>query len=82
MSGQAVSTVTFLHPFLLPGMEGPHQAGTFSLTTELSELDVWWPAYRSAMTIMLPVSAAIEAYPVTRSDLDAALAADAKEASP
>jgi len=76
MNEPVVSTVTFLHSFCLPGMETPHEAGTFEVVGEREELDVWWPAYRVTMTIKLPVGAAIEAYPVTRADLDAALSAD------
>jgi hypothetical protein len=76
MNNYVVSTVTFVHPFLLPGMDKPHAEGAFELASEQEELDVWWPAYRVTMTIGLPVGAAIETYPVTRDDLDAALRTD------
>ena len=77
MSVAAASTVAFSHPFRLPGMDRPQAAGTFDVLAEKHELDVWWPAYRTTMTIMLPQGAAMEAWPVSRADLDAALAADA-----
>ena len=76
MNGPAASTVTFSHPFVLPGMDRPHAAGTFDVLAERHEIDVWWPAYRVTMTIMLPQGAAMEAWPVNRVDLDAALTAD------
>lgn len=82
MSGPAASTVTFSRPFVLPGMDKPHQAGTFDVLTERHELDVWWPAYRLTMTIMLPYGATMEAWPVTRADLDGALAADSAVTAP
>jgi hypothetical protein len=78
MNSPLANTVTFAHAFLLPGMDRRHEPGTFRLGTEQHELDVVWPAHRTAITIFLPSGAAIEAYPVTRDDLDAALAADAK----
>jgi hypothetical protein len=78
MNSPVTSTVTFVHPFLLPGMDRSHQPGTFELVTEQHELDVVWVAHRTTITILLPSGAAIEAYPVTRGDLDAALSADAK----
>jgi hypothetical protein len=81
MSGPVASTVTFSRPFLLPGMDKPHAAGTFDVLTEQHELDVWWPAYKLTMTIMLPYGAAMEAWPVNRADLDGALAADRMSAA-
>jgi len=78
MNSPVASSVTFAHPFQLPGMTGLHKAGTFELLTEQHELDVVWSAHRTTISIRLPSGAAIEAYPVTRGDLDAALAADAK----
>lgn len=72
----AASSVSFAHPFLLPGMDAAHPPGTFDVLLEQQELDVWWPAYRVTMRIMLPHGVAMEAWPVNRADLDAALAAD------
>lgn len=78
MDAPGASTVTFAHPFMLPGMDRLHDPGTFKLVTEQHELDVVWPAHRTTITVLLPCGGALEAYPVTRDDLDAALRADAK----
>jgi hypothetical protein len=78
MDAPGASTVTFAHPFMLPSMDRLHEPGTFRLVTEQHELDVVWSAHRTTIAILLPSGAAIEAYPVTRDDLDAALRADAK----
>lgn len=70
------TTVTFTRPFLLPGMDAPHAAGTFELRTTRHSLDVMWEAYRKTTCIMLPNGSAMEAIDVTAADLEAALALD------
>ncbi len=69
--------VTFAHPFRLPGMDADHVAGTFTVNVEEEQLDVVWDARRTTTTILLPAGAAIEAWPVSADDLNAALKADA-----
>ncbi|MBN9364897.1 MULTISPECIES: hypothetical protein [unclassified Devosia] len=78
MSPDMASTeqITFRHPFMLPGLDRPHPPGTFDLVTEREALDVSWPAFRLSMTILLTEAGAVEAVPVTRSELDAALRRD------
>lgn len=71
--------ITFLHPFILPGLDRPHRPGTFDLVTEHEALDVSWPAYRLTMTIHLTEAGGVEAVPVTRVDLDAALQRDSEQ---
>ena len=77
-----VNKVTFASPFRLPGMELAHAPGTFDLAISQDELDVWWPAYRMTMTLMLPAGAGIEAWTLTPTELEAALAADRAATSP
>jgi hypothetical protein len=72
------TSVTFTRPFMLPGMDEPHSAGTFELRTTRHELDVPWAAYRKTNRLMLPNGSAIEALEVTSDDLEAALALDGK----
>lgn len=71
--------ITFLHPFMLPGLDHPHRPGTFDLVTEHEALDVSWPAYRLSLTIHLTEAGGVEAVPVTRVDLDAALQRDSEQ---
>lgn len=71
--------ITFRHPFLLPGLERPHAPGTFDLITEREALDVSWPAFRLSMTLMLTEAGGVEAVPVTRDELDAALRRDSEQ---
>ena len=73
-----VKTVTFNHPFTLPGMDHSHAAGTFELREESEALDVPWPAYHVTTTLMLPTSGGVEAWPITGADLEQLLAADAR----
>lgn len=73
----SVSSVTFLHPFRLPGMEVSHPAGTFPLHVEDVALDVSWLAYRQSITVLLPFGGRVESWAVTREDLQAALTVDA-----
>jgi hypothetical protein len=71
--------ITFRHPFTLPGLDGPHRPGTFDLVTEREALDVSWPAYRLTLTLLLTEAGAIEAVPVSRGELDAALRRDSEQ---
>lgn len=70
------TTVTFDHPFTLPGMEHVHPAGTFEMKQERETLDVVWPAYRVTTTLLLPTTGGYEAWPISASDLDRLLAND------
>ena len=69
-------TVTFDHPFRLPGMEMPHAAGTFELHEESEALDVSFPAYRTALTVKIPNAGGYEAWPISAAELDRILAED------
>jgi hypothetical protein len=62
-------SITFAHPFQLPGMTAPHPAGTFELQVQEEQLDVMWEAYRQTMTLMLTSRGAVEAWPVTAEEL-------------
>ena len=75
----ATERITFRHPFLLAGLERPHQPGTFDLVTEREALDVSWPAFRLSMTILLTEAGGVEAVPITRDELDAALRRDSEQ---
>ena len=75
--GTASRTVTFTRPFTLPGMNGPHAAGTFELRTTRHDLDVMHEAYHVTTRIMLVEGLSVEALDVTSTDLQAALALDA-----
>ena len=74
--------ITFRHPFMLPGLERPHPPGTFDLITDREALDVSWPAFRLTLTLMLPERGGVEAVPVTRDALDAALKRDSEQSNP
>jgi hypothetical protein len=74
--------ITFRHPFMLPGLERPHPPGTFDLITDREALDVSWPAFRLTLTLMLPEGGGVEAVPVTRDELDAALKRDGEQSNP
>ena len=82
MTDPAADKITFAHPFRLPGMDKAHAPGTFDLAISRDELDVWWPAYRMTMTLLLPAGAGIEAWTLTPTELAAALAADRVATSP
>jgi hypothetical protein len=69
-------TVTFTAPFMLPGLDRPHPAGTYELRETRRRLDVSWDAYQISLTIMLVQGGTTEALDIARVDLDAALAAD------
>lgn len=70
-------SATFLHPFLLPGMERQHPPGTFEVWTEREAIDVSRPAYLQRMRILLTTSNGVESIGLRREDLDLALARDA-----
>ncbi|MDF2983552.1 MAG: hypothetical protein K0Q69_3324 [Devosia sp.] len=71
--------ITFRHPFMLPSLERPHPPGTFDLITEREALDVSWPAFRLTLTLMLTEAGGVEAVPVTRDELEAALRRDSEQ---
>ena len=70
--------VTFRHPFMLAGLDRPHRPGTFDLVIEHEALDVSWPAFLLTMTILLTEAGGVEAVPVTRDELNAALRRDSE----
>lgn len=69
-------SVTFEHPFKLPGSPEVHPAGTFELRVDEEPLDVMWEAYHTKMVLMLPSGGRMEAWALSEDDLEAALAAD------
>jgi hypothetical protein len=71
------SNVTFTRPFQLPGMDRPHQPGTFEIVATKDALDVVWEAYRISTRIILTDGLLTEALDVTADDLANALAKDA-----
>ncbi len=71
------ASITFLHPFRLPGMDLPYRAGTYAVHVEDIAIDVSWTAYRHAITVLLPFGGRVESWAVTRDELEAALDADA-----
>ena len=73
-------TVTFARPFQLPGMDEPHDPGTFEIRTTREALDVVWEAFRISTRIILTDGASSEAIDVTVADLAAALALDEDKA--
>jgi len=70
-------TVTFSHPFVLTGMDGPHGPGSFEVVVDRQTLDVSFDAFRITTTIMLSSGGRIQAWPVDAGELESALAADA-----
>lgn len=76
MSRTSTRAVTFQKSFLLPGVEAPHAAGTFELQMREEPIDVMWEAYHRTLTIMLTSAGRLEAWPVSETDLENALAAD------
>lgn len=76
-SGSAsIERVTFRHAFMLPGFDRPHPPGSFDVRIDREALDVSWPAYRLALTILLIDGAQLQAVEVKREDLDEALERD------
>jgi hypothetical protein len=80
-TGRATSeTVTFKSPFLLPGLDRPHPAGTFEVRRRLEAIDVTFSASIVTLTIMLTNGGSVEALDVKADDLAAALRLDASRA--
>jgi hypothetical protein len=71
-----VERVTFRHPFTLPGLDRPHDPGTFEVHIRRERLDVSWAAYVLTRTIMLPDGGMLEALDVRTEDLAEALRLD------
>jgi len=69
-------SITFNHPFRLPGMGETHKAGTFDLVIEEIALDVSWDAYRRSYVLMLIDGGTTSAQPVFLADIESALQAD------
>lgn len=77
MSDRTTSrTVTFRSSFTLPGMTAPHAPGRFEVITDEEQLDVMWDARRSSTRVMFVYPGRVEAFPVSASDLDKAIAQD------
>lgn len=73
---QLSRTVSFNHPFKLPGMSDPFRAGTYEVLIERIPLDVSWDAFRTSMTLLLKDGQGLSAWPVTTDELEAALSSD------
>lgn len=73
----STTTVTFRSPFLLPGLDRPHPAGTFEVRERREALDVSFDAAIVTRSIMLTGDGGIEALDVKADDLAAALRLDA-----
>ena len=71
-----IEWVTFRHPFILPGLDRPHDPGTFEVRVRRELLDVSWTAYLLTRTIMLTDWGAVEALDVRTEDLTEALRLD------
>ena len=69
-------TISFRSPFTLPGMTEPHAPGTFEVITDEEQLDVMWDARRSSTRVMFLYPGRVEAFPVSASDLEEAIAQD------
>lgn len=68
--------VTFRHAFTLPGLERPHEPGTFEVHVRRELLDVSWTAHRLTRTIMLSNRGGLEALEVRTEDLEEAIRLD------
>lgn len=68
--------VTFRLPFTLPGMVEAHAPGRFEVLVDEEQLDVMWDSRRSSTRIMLVYPGRVEAFPVSASDLEQAIALD------
>jgi hypothetical protein len=69
-------TISFRSPFTLPGITEPHAPGTFEVITDEEQLDVMWDARRSSTRVMFLYPGRVEAFPVSASDLEEAIAQD------
>ena len=78
------SSVTFLHPFLLVGLDGVQPAGTYTIETVEETLDkLSFVAYRRvSTTIVVPAVGAVtrqrQVVPIDPRDLEAAQKRDAE----
>jgi len=76
------SSVTFMAPFTLPGLDRTYPAGTYVVRTDEESLELSFAAFRRiATTIVLVSGATTEAWPVDPKDLEAAVLADASRGS-
>jgi hypothetical protein len=70
-------TVTFAHPFTLPGLEHPYPAGSYRVNADDEQLDLsFFASRRLATTILLTSGAMTQAWQVNAADLEAALVKD------
>jgi hypothetical protein len=72
----ASRSVTFSRPFLLPGMDVPHQPGTFEIREIREELDAMHGAYRITHRVIVVDGGKTEVFEVTSEELEFALALD------
>jgi hypothetical protein len=81
MSSDTATTewVTFRHPFALPGLEQPHNPGTFEVRVRRELLDVSWTAHLLTRTVILTNPGGVEALEVRADDLAEALRLDQKD---
>ena len=81
------TTVTFRHPFMMGGLDGPQPAGTYRLVVEEEDIpDLTFLAYRRTATMLhIPAvgvsSHSEQVFFVSSAELAAALKAD-EQASP
>lgn len=74
--GPKPKSVTFTRPFMLPGLDTPHQPGTFEVRETREPLDVMHDAYRTISRIVLIDGGRTEVLEVTAGELEYALALD------
>ena len=83
MTSTRSTSVTFLSPFTLPGLDRDYPAGSYVVRIDEEPVDVSFSASRRvATTIMLSSGAMTQAWPITPTELDAALAKDAASQKP
>ncbi len=75
-ASETTEQVTFRRPFILPGLDEPHDPGTFEVHVRRELLDVSWTAHLLTRTIMLPRRGGLEALEVRSGDLEEALRVD------
>jgi len=68
--------VTYRFPFQLPGMEEPHDPGTFEVQVEEEQAGVVWQASRPWLAILLTYPGRTEAMSVTADALEASILRD------
>lgn len=82
MTRTCQAKVQFLHPFQLPGLDGPQPAGTYRLITDEEELSgLSFTAYRTVLALLqLPAlgrpALTTRRVPIDLDDLDASICAD------